>query len=92
LGPYGAGLLLFFGQIPHCSHKKGPFWWRDVTQLLTYFRGYAMPRVGDGSIILFWQDVWNNHAPMTAFPCLYSLAKKNKESTMLAFISNVFGR
>nr|ACN33561.1 unknown [Zea mays] len=42
------------GRIPHCSPEKGSFWWRDVTQLLPYFRGYAMPRVGDGSTVLLW--------------------------------------
>jgi hypothetical protein len=63
------------GRIPHCSLEKGSFRGKDVTKLFTYFRG-AMPRVGDGSTILLRHDVWNNHSPMTAFPCLYSFAKK----------------
>lgn len=75
------------GQIPHWSPEKGSFWWKDVTRLISYFRGYAMPHVGDGSTILLWEDVWNDLSPMTAFPCLFSFAK-NKECSVQTFLGN----
>jgi hypothetical protein len=63
LGQSGLGILLCFGSESSLLLEKGYFLWKDVTGLFTYFRGYAMSRVGDGSTIFLWQDVWNNHSP-----------------------------
>lgn len=76
------------GQIPRCSPEKGSVWWKNVSRLITYFRGHVMPHVGDGSTIRFWQDVWNSLSPMNSFPCLYSYAK-NKECSVQAFFINM---
>jgi hypothetical protein len=74
VSPSGAQASRFLTGI--CTRHGFSFWWRDVTKLLTYFRGHTMPRVEDGNTILLWQDVWNNHALMTGFPLPLFLCKK----------------
>jgi hypothetical protein len=49
------------GEIPHASREKGSFWWRDVLKLVDWFRGIAKCKVGDGTTVLFWEDIWNDH-------------------------------
>jgi hypothetical protein len=51
------------------------------------FRGIASCRVGDGSTVLLWSDVWNDHLLQNKFPKLYSFAK-NKEISVAQFLLN----
>jgi hypothetical protein len=75
------------GEIPHASKEKGSFWWRDVLKLADLFRGIVSCKVGDGSTILFWSDVWNDNLLQQRLPRLYSFAK-NKNISVTAFLQN----
>jgi hypothetical protein len=75
------------GEVPHASKNKGSFWWRDVMKLVDLFRGIASCRIGDGSTVLFWVDVWNNHLLHSEFPMLFSFAK-NKKISVAQFLLN----
>jgi hypothetical protein len=79
---------ILWGKIPHASPETGSFWWKDVFRLVDYFRGHAMPWVGDGRTILLWHDVWNNISPRSTFPCLFSFAKK-KDCSLQDFLANM---
>jgi hypothetical protein len=48
------------------------------SSLLIHFRGIASCKVGDGTTVLFWFDVWNEHLLHQQFPRLFSYAK-NKD-------------
>jgi hypothetical protein len=75
------------GEVPHASKEKGSFWWKDVLKLSDLFRGIASYKVGDGSTVLFWSDVWNGHLLQHKLPRLYSFAK-NKNISFAAFLHN----
>jgi hypothetical protein len=75
------------GEVPHASKNKGSFWWRDVMKLVDLFRGIASCRIGDGSTVLFWLDVWNDHLLHNEFPRLFSFAK-NKQISVAQFLLN----
>jgi hypothetical protein len=49
------------GEVPHTSKDKGSFWWRDVLRLVDWFRGIATCKIGDGTTVLFWKDICNDH-------------------------------
>jgi hypothetical protein len=51
------------------------------------FRGIANCKVGNGSTVLFWSDVWNSHLLQNIFPRLYSFAK-NKTISVMLFLQN----
>jgi hypothetical protein len=51
------------------------------------FRGIATSRVGDGTTVLFWCIVWNDHLLQSKYPRLYSFAK-NKQISVDQFILN----
>jgi hypothetical protein len=42
--------------------------------------------VGNGSTVLFWSDIWNDHLLQHKFPTLYSYAK-NKDISVAQFLS-----
>jgi hypothetical protein len=75
------------GGAPHASKDKGSFWWRDVLRLVDWFRGIAKCKVGDGSTVLFWEDIWNDHLLQQEYPRLYSFAK-NKQVSVAHFLLN----
>ena len=56
--------------------RKGSFWWKDITKLLTSFKGMAMIHLNDGASCLFWEDLWLNRIPEQQFPELFSFVKK----------------
>jgi hypothetical protein len=66
------------GEVPHATKDKGSFWWIDVLKLVDWFRGIAKCKVGNGSLVLFWEDIWNDHLLQQRFPRLYSFAKNKK--------------
>ena len=47
------------GQVPHATTDRGSFWWRDILKLCDLFRGIVECKIGDGSTVLFWSDLWN---------------------------------
>jgi hypothetical protein len=58
------------GEVPHATKDRGSFWWKDLLKLCDLFRGIATCQVGDGTMVLFWSDVWNNHLLQQKFPRL----------------------
>jgi hypothetical protein len=75
------------GEIPHATKEKGSFWWKGVLKLCEIFRGIAKCKVGDGSTVLFWSDIWNDHLLQDKFPRLFSFAK-NKKISVAQFLQN----
>ena len=58
-------------RVPHASREIGFFWWKDVFRLNTLYRGIARCSLGNGSSILFWEDLWGPVVLALAFPNLY---------------------
>ena len=75
------------GEIPHATADKGSFWWGDILKLCDLFRGIADYRIGDGSTVLFWSDLWNDNVMQVKFPRLYSFAR-NKRILVSQFLLN----
>ena len=75
------------GDIPHATMDKGSFWWKDILKLCDLFRGITNCKLGDGSTVLFWSDLWNDNVMQSKFPRLFSFAK-NKKISVLQFFSN----
>jgi hypothetical protein len=68
------------------QQKKGSFWWRDIIKLTNLFKGVAIPKVQEGSTILFWQDLWNEQILQQQFPELFSFAL-NPNATVKAVLN-----
>jgi hypothetical protein len=49
------------GDIPHTTINKRFFWWKDVFKLCDLFRGIVNCKIGNGSTVLFWLDLWNDN-------------------------------
>jgi hypothetical protein len=47
---------------------------------LDNYKGLASPIIGNGSTILFWDDLWNNGIPKQQYPELFSFANYTKLS------------
>jgi hypothetical protein len=75
------------GVVPHATKYKGSFWWSDILKLSEEFRGIAKCKIGDGTIVMFWSDVWNDNLLQHKFPRLYSYAK-NKKISMAQFLTH----
>jgi hypothetical protein len=75
------------GETPHASKDKGSFWWRDILKLCDEFRAIAKCNIGNGTTVLFWQDIWNNCILQQTFPRLFSYAK-NKSISVAIFLTN----
>jgi len=75
------------GDIPHATIDKGSFWWKDILKLCDLFRGIANCKIGNGSTVLFWSDLWNDNVMQNNFPRLFTFAK-NKKISVLQFLSN----
>jgi hypothetical protein len=75
------------GEVPHASKDEESFWWKDLLKLRDMFRGIATCRVGDGTTVLFWSNVWNGHLLQSKYPRLYSFAK-NKQISVAQFLLN----
>lgn len=54
-------------------------------KLLPQFKDIAIPQLGNGDTILFWQDKWANQVLATEAPELLSFAKNKMISAELAF-------
>lgn len=51
--------------VPPMSIFKGSFWWRDIYNLMDFFRGVTRCLVGDGVSCSFWNDVWSDDPPLS---------------------------
>jgi hypothetical protein len=73
------------GEVPHATKDKGSFWWKDLVKLCDIYRGIAKCTVGDGTTVLFWSDIWNDHLLQDKFPRFFSFAK-NKLISVAKFL------
>jgi hypothetical protein len=65
-------------KVPHASREVGSFWWRDVMRLSDIYRGIARcSQLGDGSTVMFWNDLWTQPGLSEQYPRLYSFARKD---------------
>jgi hypothetical protein len=62
------------GRLPE-QQVKGSFWWRDIVNLITPYKGMASVTVQNGSSVLAWYDLWNGHLLQHEFPQLFSFVK-----------------
>jgi len=65
------------GKVPHASREVGSFWWKDLLRLSVLYRGIARCQLGDGSTVLFWEDLWNTEVLAQKYPCLYSFVRNS---------------
>jgi hypothetical protein len=68
------------GKVPHAAREVGSFWWKDILRLSNLFRGIARCTIGDGSTVLFWDDIWMDHILSEQYPRLLSFAKNTSFS------------
>jgi hypothetical protein len=61
-------------KVPHGTRKVGSFLWKDILRLNVIYRGIARCSIGDGSTVLFWNDLWTDGILSHEFPRLYSFA------------------
>lgn len=65
----------YTSKVPHASREVGSFWWKDVLQLSTIFRGFARCTLGDGTMVTFWEDLWSDGVLAHCFPRLFSFTR-----------------
>jgi hypothetical protein len=70
-------------KVPHAAREVGSFWWKDILRLSPLYRGIASCSLGDGSTVLFWNDLWADRILSLDFPHLFSFAKNDKASVKL---------
>jgi len=68
--------------VPHASREVGSFWWKDVLRLNVLYRGIAKCSLGNGSTVLFWDDLWCSVVLAQAFPNLFQAATNNLGSVL----------
>jgi hypothetical protein len=66
---------------------KGSFWWRYPLKLCDMYGGIAQCAIDNGSTVIFWLDIWNEHLLQQKYPMLYSYAK-NKNTLVAQFLHN----
>lgn len=66
--------------LPQHANLCGSFWWKDIIQLETLFRGIAHPIINNGASVSFWNDLFNGRVMAQAFPILFSFAKHKYDS------------
>jgi hypothetical protein len=59
----------------------------EILKLCDEFRAIAKCNIGNGTTVLFWQDIWNNCILQQTFPRLFSYAK-NKSISVAIFLTN----
>ena len=68
------GNLIYQNKVPHASREVGSFWWKDVLRLNVIYRGIAKCSLGNGSTVLFWDDLWCPVVLAQAFPIISQAA------------------
>ena len=59
---------------------SGSFWWRAIINLAVEWRAITKCKVGSGTSILFWSDLWHDIPMDIKFPRLYSYARDKLNS------------
>jgi len=68
------------GKVPHATRETCSFWWKDLLRLSVLFRGIARCHIGDGSTVLFWDDLWSSEVFSLKYSLLYSSARDHRLS------------
>ena len=45
--------------VPHAVTLSGSFWWRGIRNLMDSWRLITHCKLGSGSSVLFWEDLWH---------------------------------
>jgi hypothetical protein len=56
------------GEMPHVLMDKNSIWWKDLLKLCDRFRGIAKCTMGNGTMVMFLSDVWNDQLLQHKFP------------------------
>lgn len=64
----------YTSKVPQGSREVGSFWWKDILRLNVLYRGIAVCSIGDGSTVMFWDDLWSGTVLSQEFPRLHSFA------------------
>ena len=75
------------GKVPHATGELGSFWWKDLLRLSILFRGIARCHIGDGSTVLFWDDLWSSEVFSLKYPLLYRSARDHHLSVKSVMIT-----
>jgi len=67
-------------KVPHAAREIRSFWWKDILRLSNLFRRIARCTIGDGSTVLFWDDIWTGHPLSELYPRLLSFSKDSRIS------------
>jgi hypothetical protein len=68
------------GKVLHATRETSSFWWKDLLRLSVLFRGIARCHIGDGSTVLFWDDLWNSEVFSLKYSLLYFSARDHRLS------------
>ena len=79
------------GLVPHATDQCGSFWWRDILQLTSTYRGVTLVEVRDGSTVLFWKDLWHNNILSDRHPRLFSFATNEDVSVQVLLTASTLG-
>ena len=60
--------------------EVGSFWWKNVLRLNVLYRGIAKCSLGNGSTVLFWEDLWCPVVLNQRFPNLFQHASNSSTS------------
>jgi hypothetical protein len=75
-------ILLSYYQhkVPHAAREIGSFWWKDIFRLNVLYRGIAKCNLGNGSSVLFWEDLGAPVVLAHEFPSLFQYASNTRAS------------
>jgi len=62
------------------QEKQVLFWWKDILRLNTLYRGVAKYVLGNGTTVLFWEDLWSPYVLADSFPRFFSFATNSQVS------------
>jgi hypothetical protein len=67
-------------KIPHAAREVGSFWWKDVLRLSSLYQTMSICTLGDGSMVLFWDDNWSGITLAENYSELLQFARNNQSS------------
>jgi hypothetical protein len=70
----------YYQSIPHAVVLSGAFWWKNIIKLSDEYRSITSVKIGNGSSVLFWYDLWKNEVLDVRFSRLFSFAKDKLQS------------
>ncbi len=60
--------------------NKGSFWWRYIIQLADIYRAISQCTIQSGTLVLFWDDLWNGEIKKLKYRDLFSQTTLRWES------------